>query len=293
MLLHPDLVKYYGTKDGQPANSGFQTFAVDNVLPPAEKRDKVERLRNEVYFASVKLLESRRSEALVAHELTKDFHQALISYDGSANSRDKITEMIQKMNAGVVQKSVSKYRIYFCLDESGSMSGQPFEELKKAVKAFLEKRISMVSSNGGLCEDIVNIVNYGSVGRIVCEQVSINDNPNDKITFKDGGTDFAAGLNVVLQQMNRHKTQQGYTPVLLFMSDGGCGNGEQEMTTLKAQYPETLVFVIGFSSGCDHNKMNKMAAAGKGQFFFGADGVQLTQQFENISVKISGEVLNL
>jgi len=173
------------------------------------------------------------------------------------------------------------------------MSGTPFDDLKKAVKAFLEKRIAMVATNGGLCDDLVNIVNYGSVGRIVCEQQLINSSPNNKITFNSGGTDFAAGLSVVLQQMSRHKTQQGYTPVLLFMSDGGCGNGEQEMTTLKTQYPDTLVFVIGFSSGCDLNKMNKMATAGKGQFFFGADGVQLTQQFENISVKISGEVLNL
>jgi len=62
---------------------------------------------------------------------------------------------------------------------------------------------------------------------------------------------------------------------------------------LKAAFPALKVFVVGFGSGCDRVKMQRMATCGGGDFFFGADGTELKGMFQKISVNISGGVLAL
>jgi hypothetical protein len=75
------------------------------------------------------------------------------------------------------------------------------------------------------------------------------------------------------------------------MSDGGCSgscDGTKEMEELHKIYPELLVFVVGFGSGCDRNTLNNLANKAGGQFFFGVDGAQLKSEFQKVSVEISG-----
>jgi len=228
---------------------------------------------------------------LEAHKITKGFHNQLFAYDGTDKSRNGITESILKINSSVIQ-SIAKYHLFFCLDESGSMSGSPWNDLMAAVNAFIQKRIELCQNSGYPIEDLVTVVNYSGNGRVVLTNEIITSNPQRKINFNSGGTNFAEGLKTVIQCLNGANLA-GYTPCLLFMSDGGCSNGEAEMKLIRNQNPNMKIFVIGFSSGCDRGKMNNMAQCGGGQFFFGADGSQLKSEFETISIKISGGVLAL
>jgi len=160
-----------------------------------------------------------------------------------------------------------------------------------AVSAFIDKRIEMCNANNCLPEDLVTVVNYADAGRIVVQDKLITSKPQASINFKSGGTNFAAGLNTILPCIRG--TNNTFTPCLIFMSDGGCGGGENEMANIKAQSPNVKVFVVGFGSGCDRNKLGNLAKVGGGLFFFGADGSQLKSEFEVISTKLSGGVMAL
>jgi len=293
LLFYGDLIKYLGTTEGQPQNSGFDSFEFDSKLSLEELEKKLTKLRDTLYETEVKELRSRKDEALKAHNNTKLYHKELTNYDGSVESREKITDFLMKLNQAAVSQAVAKYHLFFCLDESGSMSGSPWDELINAVDAFIQKRIEMCDSNGCPVEDLVTVVNYGSSARVVFQNKAIQKvRPRSHIDYAGGGTDFACGLKTVGQCLSSSNLT-GYTPCLLFMSDGGSSNGEAEMSDLHQKFPAMKVFVIGFSSGCDRHKMTNMATLGGGQFFFGADGTQLKGEFEAISVSISGGAMAL
>jgi len=293
ILCYVDLNKYFGTKEGDPPNSGFDSFDEDQKLTRSDLEKKMNRLRDQLYQQRVSELETKRQQVMDAHRETAKFHDLLVNYDGTPQSKDQIMDALMKLNEACLSKAVSKYHLFFCLDESGSMSGQPWKDLILAVTAFITKRIEMCEANSCVPLDLVTIVNYGSAGRVIFQDEKISNLKQvdlySRIPFADTGTNFAAGLKEVMKCIGQTKFSE-YTPCLIFMSDGGCGNGEKEMEEIQTLYgPNKLqVFVVGFSSGCDRSKMTKLATLGGGQFFFGSDGAELKAQFQDISVKISG-----
>lgn len=273
-------------------DSKFSTKELkDSKLTQEQLSAKITKLRDELYSAEVKELSTKKDDALQAHTSTIQFHDKLIKYNGTPQSIDEITDSILKINQAALSQAVSKYHLFFCLDESGSMGGQPWSDLMVAVAAFVNKRIEMCNANNTLPEDLVTVVNYDNTARIVVQNRPITSNPQASIPFRGGGTNFAAGLAAVLPCISA--TGAGFTPCLIFMSDGGCNNGEAEMKNIKDKCPNAKVFVVGFGSGCDRNKLSGLASLGGGTFFFGADGTQLKSEFEVISAKLSGGVMAL
>jgi len=291
VLFHGDLVKYLGTKDGQPEDSGFKNYDIDSKLTQDALFQKIVRLRDELYSTEVRELSTRREDAQKAHIATTKFHEKLISYDGSPQSINDITNSILEINQAALSSAVAKYHLVFCLDESGSMTGQPWKDLMAAVSAFIDKRIELCNANHCPTEDLVTVVNHATTARIVFREQKITSKPQTSIDFRSGGNDFAVAFNTALPVILG--TRAGFTPCLIFMSDGGCGNGEAEMEKIRAQCPTLQVFVVGFGSGCARDKLSNLAKIGGGAFFFGADGLQLKTEFEVISTKLSGGVMAL
>jgi len=291
ILSHPYLKKYLGTIEGQPKNTGFEDYTIDNELTRTEKENKIIRLRDVLYKNSVKELEKKRAIALAAHDATKLFYKKLLGFDGTQQQRDEIINALMELNKGTITSAASKYHLFFCLDESGSMSGGPWKDLLGAVTAFINKRIECCNSNGCVVEDLVTVVNYASSARVIFESQAISPSLVNHIDFRSGGTVFPAGLNTVNSCIAAK--QSGWVPCLIFMSDGGDSQGDAEMEAIVQQTPGIQVFVIGFGSGCDRPRMMRLAEKGKGQFFYGADGSQLKGEFEKVSVKISGGVMAL
>jgi hypothetical protein len=291
VLFHGDLVQYLGTKDGQPEDSGFKNFDIDSKLPQDILFQKIIKLRDELYSTEVRELFTRKEDAHKAHEATTKFHEKLISYDGSPQSITDITNSILEINQAALSSAVAKYHLVFCLDESRSMSGQPWQDLMAAVSAFIDKRIELCNANHCPATDLVTVVNHASTARIVFQERPITSKPQTSIDFRSGGNNFSVAFNTTLPCIL--STKADFTPCLIFMSDGGCGNGEKEMEKIRAQCPTLQVFVVGFGSGCDRNKLSNLAKLGGGAFFFGADGLQLKTEFEVISTKLSGGVMAL
>lgn len=234
-----------------------------------------------------------------------------MTYDGSQANFQAVIAMVYELNKSAVEMTAAKYHIYFCLgtcfmhsllntfsfftlayllDESGSMQGDPWVELMSATAAFVDRRCSSVLNNCGRdADDLVTIVAYATEGRVVSSSQLITSGSHRDIQPRLKGTNFAEGLLAVKREMMLSAaTFDTYQPILIFMSDGGCRNGETEMKDIKTTFPATKVFVIGFGAGCNTKKMGKMTEAGEGEYFFGADGQELLTQFECISERISG-----
>eukprot|EP01126_Amoeba_proteus_P066083 TRINITY_DN9500_c0_g1_i1.p1 TRINITY_DN9500_c0_g1~~TRINITY_DN9500_c0_g1_i1.p1 ORF type:complete len:300 (-),score=61.90 TRINITY_DN9500_c0_g1_i1:91-990(-) len=242
--------------------------------------------RNTSHFQLVNELQTKRKEVFPGHKVTIQFQALLKGYNKSDSQRKEIIDYLLKLNASSIIPTLENYHLYFCLDDSGSMSGQPWNDLIRAVAAFCSKRIAMVSSKGGTPQDLVTIINHNHMAEIMCKNQPITSNPERHSRFRSGGNDFSRVLCVADQEISNCAFNT-YLPVLLFMSDGGCGNGEREIEMLAKKFPSLKVFTIGFGSGCDNRKLQNMANLTGGTFAFGNDGPSLVSTFETISVKLS------
>jgi len=286
-------LKNLGTREGEPDDTGFKLWANDSKLSVEQLATKINFLRDRLYSAEVTELEKKKTDAYKAYQHTLKFYEDLLKYDNTPKSRDIIVDHIMDLNKDFIQSLSSKYHLYFCLDQSGSMSGSPWNDLLKAVGAFINKRIELCNSSGNKCEDLVTVVNYDDTATVIMQAQPISPQIPQNISYRGGGTDFAVGLKSILQCLKKNKSN-AYVSCLLFMSDGGSSSGDPQMQEIKAEFPQIKIYVIGFSSGCDQTRMNQLATCGQGQFCNGGtDGVELKGAFETISINISGGVLQL
>ena len=184
-------------------------------------------------------------------------------------------------------RGAGSYHIVLVLDESSSMAGTPWYQLVFAVKAFLGARV------GGGGGDLCSIIMYDHTARIVWEAtpvgtVSAGFPPTTQL---DGGTDFAAGLRVAYEVLQRSQgTLSHLTPLLLFMSDGGSSNGEAEMSAIGGQIPGLEAYTVGFGEGCDTNKMKNLASRGGGTYLASTSGIQLQEAFMTVASRMGKKV---
>ena len=267
-------------------------FTIDEFEKQLEKGDHVKwiiQLRDKMYENSVKDLIEKEKSCSQTHQRTKQYIDALVNYIPTPEADKTLREKILELNADTIAKifSIKKFHIYFCLDDSSSMGGKPWRDLMAGVKAFLDRRLS--HSN----QDLVTIVNYSDSAEVKCRNINILDEPHTKTSFRGGCTDFAAGLQCVENEMKN--IGDSYEPILVFMSDGGCNNGDVEIERIAKDFAKKniQVFVLGFGSGCDQNRLKRLSSKGNGQYFFGANAAELKEEFEEMSDIISSDNLRV
>jgi len=242
----------------------------------------------------LKLIENAQN-AEKLHEKTQEYYSKLRTFDGSSKSKEEIQKLLLSINAaGTTTYSSTKLHLYFALDDSGSMSGSPWRDLMEAVKACIQKRIDLCNKNGVAADDLVTIINHNSTSSVKCSAKLITTvDPYKDTRFDSGGNDFAIAFKMIDTEIA--KLSSGYIPVLLFMSDGGCGNGEAELQKVVQNHNAKglQIYFIGFGSGCSKQKMTNMALISNGKYHFGSNGVELKSEFEEISKNISSTMFAL
>lgn len=139
-------------------------------------------------------------------------------------SKSSSTKTISKVKKGskalkqkqIVKKVANSSAIHYILmlDDSGSMSGKPWQDLKNATKEFLEKLTK--TKNPG---DKISCVIYNSTAKVVFEEETPSSKLDSKIKMTSGGTRYAAAL-CHAKNISK-KTHTKYTQlVYYFMSDG-------------------------------------------------------------------------
>ncbi|XP_075243180.1 uncharacterized protein LOC142337658 [Convolutriloba macropyga] len=172
------------------------------------------------------------------------------------------------------------YHFVLCLDDSGSMHGPPWWSLVRAVQKFVRQRVQ-TSSN-----DKISIIIHSDRSRIVAEFIAISEFSKGLLKYKGGGNDFSAALQDADDLIGNH-LNRNVIPVLIFMSDGNCRNGEVEMGEICNKYKwhhRLQIYTLGFGR-IRFDKLRELARVGRGEFVEAVNAMQLNAAFVDISAK--------
>ena len=176
--------------------------------------------------------------------------------------------------------------LVFCLDGSGSMEGQPWQELMVSYKHLLHTRIT----DHQAVDDLVSVLVFNSEADIRFELEPITTAPRD-VTFATGGTRFTPALKAAGALLSRERGGD-YTPVLVFMSDGvpdgSRGDTDSDQIAAMRQIVQIhgghglKVYTVPFGREADRRRMENLATEGKGTMLAASSGAELMDVFEQI-----------
>ena len=175
------------------------------------------------------------------------------------------------------------YHFVLCLDDSGSMRGDPWLSLVSAVEKFVKQRL-LISSR-----DRISIMNHHHKPWIAVEYTPITSFSRYWVRFRGGGNDFSAALEVADGIIGTHLNKD-VVPVLIFMSDGSCReerNGQTEMHEIYKKYKrdhQLEIYTLGFGR-YRFEQLQDLARIGRGHFVAAVDDLQLNKAFVEISAK--------
>ena len=172
--------------------------------------------------------------------------------------------------------------VYLTIDVSGSMSGSPLEEAKKAVQKFV--------TSSDLTHTSVGLISFSDSAHVVVEASQDGNKLNrgaEKLSI-DGGT--AEPLTFVHGHFKNHKNPR-YCVVL---TDGQWGGQDRAIKTAKAMQEEGIeIIAIGFGSA-NVEFLRSIATSDESAFLISS--TEIGSAFENIAqelVESSGEPLKL
>ena len=121
------------------------------------------------------------------------------------------------------------------LDGSGSMAGQPWQHLLRAVQEFLTRRRALN------VDDRITIIVFSNKTYRVIEDEDIQHVDIDRIAYPGGGTSFIRAFDDVYQCIQCYSKRAPLNPahkrfVIVFMSDGEAEYPELELKRLLKDY---------------------------------------------------------
>ncbi|KAG6965733.1 hypothetical protein JG688_00007063 [Phytophthora aleatoria] len=180
--------------------------------------------------------------------------------------------------------TTGKVHHVFVLDCSGSMRGDPWEELVSGVRGYLQSRLA-----AGVTQDIVSVVTFGNQGIIEFEGVPIRTAPNRSIDFHGGGTFYSNGLNQANAIFSRTNLSV-YKPVMIFFTDGRPADrkkGPALAVDVRNRFAKfgLRTFVVGYGRASDMG-LEDLAEKLGGSVHEALTTADLREAFRSISVSL-------
>jgi MoxR-like ATPase/uncharacterized protein YegL len=166
-----------------------------------------------------------------------------------------------------------------CLDESGSMGGAPFEQLRAAYREFIRKR--KIDQGGS---DRIAVINFASSARFICGPTPVDIRQAPDLPFASGGTMFGPALQLAKQVMGTDTSGRARF-VMLFMTDGQSGDnvGASMVGEIARTYPNRFTcHTVGFGTGVNVGQLQAMTAGG-GKYHAATVGNELVKAFQDIA----------
>ena len=161
----------------------------------------------------------------------------------------------------------------FVLDCSGSMSGYPIEQSKKAIRHALQ------SLNASDTFQVINFSNDAS--QLGAKPLPVNEaNITKALRYveslkSEGGTEMLTGIKAALD----FPQSEGRQRVVAFLTDGYIGNESQILGEMQKRLGNARIFSFGIGSSVNRYLMESMARLGRGAVAYvgpddsGADGM--------------------
>lgn len=273
------------------------TFSSDEmvvkVVSQEEKPNEGEEEKPSFGDAMTDSLNQTRIMLDISHVDSTRFNTvtATINIDNSlASNADELKELLIVRDCGVeitdftVEKvDISAINILLCCDVSGSMSGTPINDLKKAVVEFVQSSPDI--------ENIALITFSGSV-----EDVYSFGTSKDTIInaangiYASGGTNM---YNAIIQSLNHFSSKPSEINYILLLGDGQDGyNHSMEELDINigtpAQNKGIVLYSLGMGSGVDSNYMQQLASVTNGEYMHVTD----SQTLGNFYAKLRNQAMN-
>ena len=230
-----------------------------------------------------KKVQSERSKKMdevlaKANELDDQSHAYFDALtDGNCKSaRERLHSLYKQLGSA---RLTGQYHVVCCYDESGSMGGVPWADLQQAHQTCMRTLQQMAGVK-------VSIVQFSSNARIVLNLADAKVAAGTNLEFHSGGTSFKPPLQLALQLFRSGLQKHSeLTPVLLFMSDGGNGDGScfETIRSMEKEIPGLVLHAVIFNQTDSPRLREMVEAATDGHFHVSADGVSLKNTFSSIA----------
>ena len=165
----------------------------------------------------------------------------------------------------LVNNPTARVPVCLCLDTSGSMDGDPIDELNRGVELFFE---SIKEDETAVYAAEICIVTFGDQGaRCIRDFAGVYSHPDVPRLSANGMTPMGEAVNIGLdklenmKQLYKDKGIDYYQPWLVLMTDGLPNGSTSELeraiqrTTQLVKNRKLTVFPIGIGSGADMNTL--------------------------------------
>jgi von willebrand factor type A domain protein len=168
----------------------------------------------------------------------------------------------------LVNNPTARVPVCLCLDTSGSMEGQPIEELNEGVHLFYE---AIKEDETALYSAEISIVTFGGNAECIKDFSSLEIQPEAPKLSAYGMTPMGEAVNMALDLLEKRKEEYKdkgvdyYQPWLVLMTDGEPNGDAEELskainrTANLVNQKKLTVFPIGIGKDADMEVLAKFS----------------------------------
>ena len=168
----------------------------------------------------------------------------------------------------LVNNPTARVPVCLCLDTSGSMDGQPIEELNEGVHLFYE---AIKEDETSLYSAEISIVTFGGNAECIKDFSSLEIQPEAPKLSAYGMTPMGEAVNMALDLLEKRKEEYKdkgvdyYQPWLVLMTDGEPNGDAEELskainrTANLVNQKKLTVFPIGIGKDADMEVLAKFS----------------------------------
>jgi len=237
--------------------------------PSAEVYSNLSRLRAEAGSDEVRALREMAVKRIEEHKVLASSLKAF--HKGRTEAFDQL--MRRYNSASHLKVGPNGLHIILCLDESGSMGGEPWDELVNAFNVFW-----MQSAAEPTPAKHVSVVQFGTNARVTQQMIPLRG-AAPGLSPVYSGTNFFPAIKASAKLIDSVAgPNNGYTAVVIFMSDGHAGDVAQAVRMLESLAQQHgngfCSYTVGFGSGAPSTL----------EFMAFANGVQDKNNYRSASV---------
>lgn len=164
--------------------------------------------------------------------------------------------------------SLNPWHILFVLDDSGSMSGDPSQNLNESMKLAIDEMKALTMGKKNYFK--ISVIKFGSQSTILSEAQSekdIDENNIFQFSGSSGSTNMNAGLRDAEEILKRNGGKDtDFTPYIFLLSDGYPDDEQEALNaasdlkamTIPAGTPK--IITIGLGGGVREDSMKQLAS---------------------------------